>query len=134
LSIKNINMQKKLISSGSIFEEQVSYSRAVVAGNMIFVAGCTGYNYDTMEIADDIAAQTEQTFKNIAVALEQAGASLADVVRVTYILPNPAEFEKCWPVIKKYFGNVKPAATAIGAKLLNDIMKIEIEVTAVKTA
>jgi enamine deaminase RidA (YjgF/YER057c/UK114 family) len=125
-------MQRKNYSSGSVFEEQVSYSRVVSVGNMIFVAGCTGYNYDTMEIAEDIETQTEQCFINIAKALQQADTTMADVVRVTYILPDTSLFEKCWPVIKKYFGDVKPVATAMGAKLLNDIMKIEIEVTAVK--
>lgn len=126
-------MERKLISSGSIFEEEVSFSRAVVAGQMVFVSGCTGYNYATTTIADDIAAQTEQTFVNIETALSKAGASLKDVVRVHYILQNADEFEKCWPVIKKYFGTVKPACTVFCAKLTSEKIKIEIEVTAVKS-
>ncbi|NJO03455.1 MAG: RidA family protein [Bacteroidia bacterium] len=125
-------MDRKLISSGSRFEEQVSYSRAVVVGQMVFVAGCTGYDYQNHIISDDIVEQAEQCFKNIEVALLQAGSSLADVVRVHYILKDPTAFDKCWPVIKKYFGEVKPAATAFCAQLLNEEMKIEIEVTAVK--
>ncbi len=125
-------MERKLISSGSIFEEQVSYSRAVVVGNMIFVAGCTGYDYSTGTISNDIVEQTEQTFKNIAVALEKAGASLQDIVRVNYIITDMGNWEKCWPTFKKYLGNVKPAATAICAQLVSDAMKIEIEVTAIK--
>jgi enamine deaminase RidA (YjgF/YER057c/UK114 family) len=126
-------MERKLISSGSIFEEQVSFSRAVVAGQMIFVSGCTGYNYATTTIADDIAAQTEQTFVNIETTLSKAGSSLKDVVRVHYILRDADEFEKCWPVIKKYFGTVKPACTVFCAKLTSEKIKIEIEVTAIKS-
>jgi enamine deaminase RidA (YjgF/YER057c/UK114 family) len=125
-------MERKLISSASIFEEAVSFSRAVVVGDMVFVSGCTGYDYATTIISDDIVEQTEQTFKNIETALIKAGASLKDVVRVHYILKDTDEFEKCWPVFKKYFGDVKPAATVFCAKLTGEKIKIEIEVTAVK--
>jgi len=125
-------MKRKLISSGSDFENQIGYSRAVVAGNMIFVSGTTGYDYDTMTISEDIVEQTEQCIRNIDKALHEADSSLVDVVRVTYILPQAEEFEKCWPVLKKYFGQIKPAATMISAGLADDKMKIEIEVTAVK--
>jgi enamine deaminase RidA (YjgF/YER057c/UK114 family) len=125
-------MERKLISSGSIFEETVSFSRAVVVGDMVFVSGCTGYDYATAIISDDIVEQTEQAFKNIETALAKAGASLKDVVRVQYILKDTDEFEKCWPVFKKYFGDVKPAATVFCAKLTSEKIKIEIEVTAVK--
>ena len=127
-------MKRKLISSGSAFEDQIGYSRAVVAGNMIFVSGTTGYDYDTMTISDDIVEQTEQCIRNIDKALHEADSALVDVVRVTYILPEAQEFEKCWPVLKKYFGIIKPAATMISAGLADDKMKIEIEVTAVKTS
>ncbi|MCA0933126.1 RidA family protein [Lutimonas saemankumensis] len=127
-------MKRKLISSGSAFEDRVGYSRAVVAGNMIFVSGTTGYDYDTMTISDDIVEQTEQCIRNIDKALHEADSALVDVVRVTYILPEAQEFEKCWPVLKKYFGIIKPAATMISAGLADDKMKIEIEVTAVKTS
>jgi enamine deaminase RidA (YjgF/YER057c/UK114 family) len=125
-------MNKQLISSGSIFEKEVAFSRAVVIDNMVFVSGCTGYNYQTMEISDDVAEQTEQTFKNIIWALEQAGSSLKDVVRVQYLVPNPDDFEKCWPVIKKYFGDILPACTASCPALISKTIKIEIEVTAIK--
>lgn len=124
-------MEKKLISSGSVFEKEIGYSRAVVAGNMVFVSGTTGFNYETMSISEDIIEQTEQTFKNIEAALKEAGASLKDVVRVHYILPDASEFEKCWPVLKKYFGEIRPAATMFSAGLADERMKIEIEVTAV---
>jgi len=124
-------MKRRLISSGSTFEDQIGYSRAVVAGNMVFVSGTTGYDYETMKISSDVVRQAEQCLKNIENALTEAGSSLADVVRVTYILPNRDDFQPCWPVLKKYFGTIKPAATMISAGLANDKMKIEIEVTAV---
>ena len=127
-------MKRKLISSGSSFEAKIGYSRAVVAGDWIFVSGTTGFDYATMTIAGDLASQTEQCLKNIEAALRQAGSSLKDVVRVTYVVPNGAEFEQCWPVLQKYFGDVRPAAMMISAGLADPRMKIEIEVTALKQA
>ncbi len=126
-------MKRKLISSGSLFEEKIGYSRAILVGDMIFVSGTTGYNYDTMLISEDIVEQTEQCIKNIEKALQEADASLVDIVRLTYILPNGDEFEKCWPVLNKYFGGIRPAATMISAGLADKKMKIEIEATAIKT-
>lgn len=125
-------MTRKLISSGSIFEEQIGYSRAVVDGDWVFVSGTTGFNYTTMTISDDLLAQADQCLQNIATALAQAGSSLQDVVRVTYVLPNPADFEPCWPVLRRYFGEIRPAAMMISARLADPRMKIEIEVTARK--
>jgi enamine deaminase RidA (YjgF/YER057c/UK114 family) len=125
-------MSRKLISSGSTFEKQIGYSRAVVAGDWVFVSGTTGFDYSTMSIADDLLAQTEQCLRNIEAALREAGSSFADVVRVTYVLPNGSEFEQCWPVLRKYFGEVRPAAMMISAGLTDPRMKIEIEVTALK--
>jgi enamine deaminase RidA (YjgF/YER057c/UK114 family) len=125
-------MSRKLISSGSTFEKQIGYSRALVVGDWIFVSGTTGFDYSTMSIADDLLKQTEQCLRNIESALRQAGASLKDVVRVTYVLPNGSEFEQCWPVLRKYFGDVRPAAMMISAGLADPRMKIEIEVTALK--
>lgn len=125
-------MTRKLISSGSTFEKQIGYSRAVVAGDWVFVSGTTGFDYSTLSIADDLLAQTEQCLRNIEAALQQAGSSLEDVVRVTYVLPNGGEFEQCWPVLRKYFGDVRPAAMMISAGLADPRMKIEIEVTALK--
>ena len=127
-------MKRKLISSGSAFEEQIGYSRAVVAGNMVFVSGTTGYDYESMTISEDIVEQTDQCIKNIEKALLEAGSSLDEVVRVTYILPDGEEFDKCWPVLKKYFGEIKPAATMFSAGLANEQMKIEIEATAIKAS
>ncbi len=126
-------MAKQFISSGSTFEKEVAYSRAVVVDKMVFVSGCTGYNYTNMTISDRIEDQCEQTFQNIIFALKEAGATLNDVVRVHYILPDPKDFEACWPIIRKYFETVRPAATMFSAQLSNAIMKIEIEVTAIKT-
>lgn len=125
-------MPRTLISSGSTFEKQIGYSRAVVQGDWIFVSGTTGYEYISMTISEDVAEQAEQTLKNIIQALEQADASLADVVRVHYILPNAKDFEACWPVLQKYFGEVLPAATMFSAGLADEKMKIEIEVTALR--
>jgi enamine deaminase RidA (YjgF/YER057c/UK114 family) len=125
-------MTRRLISSGSSFEEQIGYSRAVEAGDWVFVSGTTGFDYATMSIADDLLQQTEQCLKNIESALREANSSLQDVVRVTYVLPNGAEFEQCWPVLRKYFGEVRPAAMMICAGLADPRMKIEIEVTALK--
>jgi enamine deaminase RidA (YjgF/YER057c/UK114 family) len=125
-------MTRKLISSGSTFEARIGYSRAVVAGDWVFVSGTTGFDYSTMSISDSLIDQAEQCLKNIEEALAQAGASLKDVVRVTYVLPNGSEFEQCWPVLRKYFGDVRPAAMMISAGLADPRMKIEIEVTALK--
>lgn len=124
--------KRRLISSGSTFEEQIGYSRAVVAGDWVFVSGTTGFDYGAMTIPDGLIEQTEQCLKNIEAALRQAGSSLQDVVRVTYVLPNGDEFEQCWPVLRKYFGEVRPAAMMISAGLADPRMKIEIEVTALR--
>ena len=121
---------RRLISSGSSFEEQIGYSRAVVDGDWVFVSGTTGFDYTSMTISDDLVAQTEQCFKNIEAALAEAGARLADVVRVTYVLPQGERFAECWPVLRKYFGEIRPAAMMISAGLADPRMLIEIEVTA----
>lgn len=123
-------MRRRLISSGSEFETGIGYSRAVVDGDYVFVAGTTGFNYETMEIPEDIAAQAEQCFKNIEAALNEAGADLRNVVRVRYIVPHRDNFEPCWPVCQKYLGAARPAATMLVAGLLDERMQIEIEVTA----
>ena len=125
-------MARQLISSGSGFEAQIGYSRAVVVGDWVFVAGTTGFDYSTMSCPDGIVEQTEQCFKNIESALQKAGSSFKDVVRVTYVLPNASEFVHCWPVLQKYFGDVRPAAMMISAGLADPRMRIEIEVTALK--
>ena len=125
-------MTRRLISSGSVFEERIGYSRAVVAGDWVMVSGTTGFDYAAMTISADVVEQTEQCLKNIESALREADSSLQDVVRVTYVLPNGGDFEQCWPVLRKYFGDVRPAAMMISAGLADPRMKIEIEVTALK--
>ena len=125
-------MPRQLISSGSTFEKSIGYSRAVVDGDWVFVSGTTGYDYDTMTIQDDAVAQCEQALKNIEAALKQAGATFADVVRVHYLLPIAADFERCWPVLGKVFGEIRPACTVMVVGLVDSKMKIEIEVTALR--
>jgi len=125
-------MTRTLISSGSRFEQEIGYSRAVVDGPWIFVSGTTGFDYATMTISDDVAAQCRQTLDNIVSALAQANATLADVVRVHYILRDADDFSACWPVLRDYLGTVRPAATMFEAKLADPRIKIEIEVTALK--
>ena len=124
--------ERRLISSGSTFETQVGYSRAVVAGDWVMVSGTTGFNYADMTISDDIVAQAEQCMRNIESALAEAGSSLEEVVRVRYILPDSSAFESCWPVLRKSFAAIRPAATMIEAGLADPRMKIEIEVTALR--
>jgi len=123
-------MARRLVSSGSTFEAEIGYSRAVVDGDWVFVSGTTGFDYSTMTIADGVVAQCEQAIRNVASALKQAGASMGDVVRVRYILPRRADFEPCWPILRAHLGEARPAATMIEAGLSDPRMLIEIEVTA----
>src|SRR4051812_9144145 len=123
-------MARRLISSGSTFERDIGYSRAVVDGDWVHVSGTTGFDYATMTPADGIVAQAEQAIANIEAALAEAGASLADVVRVRYLLPERRDFEPCWPVLRRAFGAARPAATMQVCGLSDPRMRIEIEVTA----
>ncbi len=125
-------MGRQWISSGSPFEAQIGYSRAVADGDWVFVSGTTGFDYQAMTISGDAAQQCEQCMRNIAAALAQAGASVDDVVRVNYVLPDRRDFEACWPVLRQWFGTARPAAMMIEAGLLDPRMKIEIEVTALR--
>lgn len=127
-------MSRQLISSGSPFEAEIGYSRAVVDDEWIFVSGTTGFDYAAMRIADDLVEQTEQCMQNIVAALAQAHATIADVVRVNYVLPAGNDFSRCWPTLRRYFGEVRPAAMVISAGLLDPRMRIEIEVTARRRA
>lgn len=127
-------MARTFISSGSTFEATIGYSRAVVDGDFVFVSGTTGFDYSTMTIVDDMVQQTEQCMRNIQEALQQAGSTIDDVVRVRYIVPNGADFEASWPVLRRYFAKARPAATMISAGLFDPRMKIEIEVTARRPA
>lgn len=127
-------MMRKLISSGSTFEKEIGYSRAVVVDNWVLVSGTTGFDYSKMSISDDLLEQAEQCFKNIEAALDQAGSSMKEVVRVTYVFPQAEDFEKCWPVMRKYLGEVRPSAMMLTAGLSDPRMKIEIQVTAYRGA
>ncbi|WP_169542914.1 RidA family protein [Sneathiella aquimaris] len=120
----------KKITSGSTFEKDIAYSRAVVDENYVFVSGTTGFDYETMTLPESIEEQTVLCFKNIEEALKNAGSSLDHVVRVHYILPNRDDFPACWPIIRENLGVAQPAATMFVAGLMDPNMKIEIEVTA----
>jgi enamine deaminase RidA (YjgF/YER057c/UK114 family) len=124
--------ERRLISSGSPFEREIGYSRAVVDGEWIFVSGTTGFDYRTMAISEDVAEQAEQCMRNIGAALREAGAEFADIVRVRYILPRVEDFQPCWPVLRRFLGDARPAATMIAAGLIDPRVKIEIEATARK--
>ena len=121
---------RRLISSGSRFEREIGYSRAVVDGDMVFVSGTTGYDYATMTIPEGVVEQCEQALRNIAQALAEAGATLDDVVRLLFIVPDRADWEPCWPVLRRHFGESRPASTLIHAGLQTDAMRIEIEAIA----
>ncbi len=121
---------RQAILSGSTFEEQIGYARAVVDGDWVHVSGTTGFDYATMTISEDVVEQAEQCLRNVGAALAEAGASFADVVRVRYLLPEREDFEPCWPVLRRYFGEVRPAATMMVCGLADPRMKIEIEVYA----
>lgn len=125
---------RRLISSGSPFEEQIGYSRAVVDGDWIHVSGTTGFDYRTMTISDRVAEQAEQCMRNIEAALQEAASSLADVVRVRYLFPDVADFEPCWPVFRSYLAEARPAATMMVCGLSDPRMKVEVEVTARRRA
>lgn len=125
---------RRLISQGSTFEQQIGYSRAVADGPWVWVSGTTGYDYSTMTISDSVVEQAAQALQNIAAALAEAGASLQDVVRVRYLLPRREDFESCWPVLRRYLGEVRPAATMQVCGLADEAMKIEIEATAYRPA
>lgn len=123
-------MNRKLISSGSEFESKIGYSRAVVDGGFVFVSGTTGYDYDSMTISEDVAEQADQCLKNVEKALLEAVSGLNNIVRIRYIFPDKEDFKLCWPVFRRYLGSIRPAATMFVAGLLDEDMKLEIEVTA----
>ncbi len=124
-------MSRRLISTGSPFEQKAGYSRAVVDGDFCFVAGTTGYDYATMAMPDDIAAQTHNCFKTIAGVLADAGFSLADVVRATYYVTDRADMNPVLAICGQHLGEIRPAATImVVTALYRPEMKVEIEVTA----
>jgi enamine deaminase RidA (YjgF/YER057c/UK114 family) len=125
-------MSRLLVSTGSPFEAQAGYSRAVAVGPWCFVSGTTGYDYASMQMPDDVADQAKNALATIQSALGQAGFSLADVVRVVVYLAKPEDFEAVWPVMGAAFGAIRPANTTVAATLVKPEMKVEIEVTAFK--
>lgn len=125
--------ERRAILSGSTFEEQIGYARAVVCGEWVHVSGTTGFDYATMTIPEGVAEQAEQCLRNIETALAEAGCGLADVVRVRYLLPERADFEPCWPVLRRHFGDVRPTATMLVCGLADPRMRIEIEADARRT-
>lgn len=121
---------RRHISTGSPFEAQIGYSRAVVVDGWVFVAGTTGYDYATMTLPDSIEDQCANIFGTLSRVLVEAGSGLDDVVRVTYLLPDGTQFAKIWPQTSAAFARARPAATMIEARLMEPAMKLEIEVTA----
>ncbi|MEU3659310.1 GNAT family N-acetyltransferase [Streptomyces sp. NPDC032940] len=122
--------QRRTIMSGSTFEERIGYARAVVDGDRVHVSGTTGFDYATMTIADDVVEQAEQCLRTMGAALAEAGCTFADVVRVRYLLPEREDFERCWPLLRRVFGEVRPAATMMVCGLADERMRIEIEADA----
>lgn len=123
-------VERRLISTGSTFEATIGYSRAVVDGDWVHISGTTGFDYATMTIPDGVVAQAEQALHTVDGVLREAGCTVADVVRVRYLLPERADFEPCWPVLRAFFADARPAATMQVCGLSDERMRIEIEVTA----
>lgn len=123
-------MTRTLISSGSPFEKQVGYSRALIEGDWAFVAGTTGYDPETRVMPDSAADQARNALALIRVTLEGAGFAIADVVRATYYFTDAAYWDEVGPVLGETFGDIRPAATALIVGLIKPEMKVEIEVTA----
>ena len=123
-------MPRRWVEDHSEFEKQIGYARAVIDGDFVFVSGTTGYDYVTMTIEPDVLAQAEQCMRNLGEALQAAGSGFDEVVRVRYIFPERSDFEPCCPIFRRYLGCARPAATMIVAGLLNESMRLEVEVTA----
>jgi enamine deaminase RidA (YjgF/YER057c/UK114 family) len=124
-------MPRRLISTGSPFEISAGYSRAVVDGDFCFVAGTTGYDYATMQMPTDVAAQTRNCFQTITQVLSEAGFDLADVVRARYYIVDHADADAVLAVCGQFFREIRPAAAIlVVAGLLRPEMRVEIEVTA----
>lgn len=123
---------RRLISTGSPFEKEIGYSRAVVTGNHCFISGVTGYNYASMTLPEDVAEQTRNCLNTIEQVLSEAGFGMRDLVRMRYIIPDRASVRYIKPVLGSRLGVIQPAATMIIAGLMEPEMKIEIEATAMK--
>jgi enamine deaminase RidA (YjgF/YER057c/UK114 family) len=123
-------MTRRLISTGSPFEKEAGYSRAVVDGDWCFVSGTTGYDYATMTMPQTVEEQAANALSTIRKALEEAGFSLKDVVRARYMVADRADVAASFRAVGAVFGDIRPAATMIVCELVETAMKIEIEVTA----
>ncbi|MEO3891946.1 RidA family protein [Nonomuraea sp. B5E05] len=122
--------ERRVILSGSTFEEEIGYARAVIDGDWVHVSGTTGFDYTTMTISANVVEQAEQALRNVGSALDEAGCSFADVVRVRYLLTDREDFQPCWPTLRRCFGDIRPAATMLVCGLADPRMKFEIEVYA----
>jgi enamine deaminase RidA (YjgF/YER057c/UK114 family) len=118
------------IFSGHPNEDKVGYARAVVADGWVFVSGTTGFDAETKQYPADVEVQCENCFRNIERALQQAGASLADLVRVVIYMAREQDFERIAPIIRKHCDAARPANTAVFARLVSPQMLVEIEATA----
>lgn len=126
-------MNRRLISTGSPFEEEFAYSRAVVQGDWCFCAGTTGFDYQTMTMPEDPAEQTRNIFRTIERALAEAGFSLEDVVRLQVTVTDVAHWNASAAVVRAYMGDIRPANTTVIGELVAPEMKIEIEATAYRS-
>ena len=120
----------KRISTGSPFEATFGYSRAVVDGDRVHVSGTTGYDYATMKMPESVSEQTRNALNTIEKALTQAGAKMADVVRVTYYLGDRSYVDEVVKAVGPVFSEIRPAATMLLVGMIEEAMKIEIEVEA----
>lgn len=122
-------MARTTVSSGSKFEELAGYARVVSDPPWTFVSGTTGFDYNTMEISDDAAEQTEQCFRNIVHAVENAGGRMEDMVRIRIFIADRSDFEAICEVVGRYCRPIRPANTTVVSDLVDPRMKVEIEVT-----
>ena len=123
---------RRLISTGSPFEQTMGYSRAVVQADWCFISGVTGYDYSTMKLPGDVRSQAENSFGTIASVLREAGFEMSDIARVQYTITDRDYVQDVVPVLGRHLGTIRPAATMVIADLIEPEMKIEIEVTAFK--
>ncbi len=123
---------RKLISTGSPMEKAAGYSRAVVQGDFCFVAGTTGYDYETMRMPRSVEEQTRNALSTIEKTLQEAGFEMSDIVRVQYFITDPSDAGRVFPIVGEVFGDIRPAATMLVTGLIRPEMRIEIEATALK--
>jgi len=122
---------RRLISTGSPFETAYGYSRAVVDGDYVFIAGTTGYDYAKMEMPDDVGAQARNCFATIAKVLREAGSAMEAIVRATYYVTETSYQAPVLQVCGEHLAAIRPASTiVVVAGLLKPEMKVEIEITA----